>query len=55
MTDFVWEKQKFTDEEINELSDWLQDLTIHQLMFIKEQYILWLSSKAQEQGCVHVQ
>lgn len=48
-------KQAYSDEEINELAEWLEDLTLKQAFFIKESYEAMLSMKAQEAGCGYVQ
>lgn len=30
--------QEYTDEQINDLADWLEDLTLKQAFFLKETY-----------------
>lgn len=47
-------KEIFTDEEINEIADWLESLTIQQLFFLKESYEALLQSYAHEAGSSHV-
>lgn len=48
-------KDAYTDEEINELAEWLEDLTLKQAFFIKESYEAMLKMKAQETGSGYVQ
>lgn len=49
-----WEKTIFTDEEINKLADWYEDLTIAQLQFLKQSYTAMLQAQAKEIGQEHV-
>lgn len=51
------DKRVYTDKEINDLADWYQDLTIAQLMYIKEAYQQSLLIQAQEiqRGVMYVQ
>ncbi len=46
---------KYSDEEINELADWLEDLTLKQAFFLKESYEGYLIQQSQAAGCVYVQ
>ncbi len=47
---FMWEKEQtgesYSDDQINELSEWLDDLTLKQVFFIKESYEGLLKSQA---------
>lgn len=47
----------YSDQEINDLADWFQDLTIRQLFFLKDSYEAMLVIQAQGiqgQGNIHV-
>lgn len=48
-------KNAYSDEEINELAEWLEDLTLKQAFFLKESYEAMLRFKAAEigNGMVH--
>ncbi len=48
------EKDSYTDQEINELAEWLEDLTLKQVFFLKQSYDGYLKAQAQESGCAHV-
>lgn len=48
-------KTKYTDEEVNELAEWLEDLTLKQAFFLKESYEAYLNAQAQGHGSQHVQ
>lgn len=45
-----WEKEIYTDDEINKLAEWFQDLTVAQLSFLKESYATMLQAQAHEVG-----
>lgn len=45
----------YTDEEINELAEWFQALTISQLDFLKHSYDAMLELQAKEHGNGFVQ
>lgn len=40
---------EYTDQEINELAEWLEDLTLKQAFFLKESYEAHLSMSAYAQ------
>lgn len=42
-------KSEYSDQEINEIADWLADLTLKQAFFLKESYEAMLF--AQSQAC----
>lgn len=42
-------KNEYTDDEVNELAEWLEDLTIRQAFFLKDCYENYL--KAQAKSC----
>lgn len=44
------EKTIYTDEEVNELAEWLQDLTLKQAFFLKESYEGYLNQQATSCG-----
>jgi cytochrome c553 len=46
-----WVKAEFTDQQINELAEWFQDLRIEQAFFLKESYEAMLKQCARE--CDH--
>jgi hypothetical protein len=48
------EKQVYTDDEINELAEWLEELTLRQAFFIKNSYEGFLKAQAQTCGDSHV-
>ncbi len=43
-------KQSYTDKEINELAEWMDDLTLKQAFFIKDSYEAMLQMNAIEYG-----
>jgi hypothetical protein len=45
-----WEREVYTDDEINKLAEWFQDLTVAQLSFLKESYATMLQAQARECG-----
>ncbi len=47
--------EKYSDEEINDLADWLEDLTLKQAFFLKESYEGYLVQQSQSAGCAYVQ
>lgn len=48
------EPDVYTDEEINELAEWLEDLTLRQAFFLKESYEQLLQAQAHEVGQAYV-
>ena len=48
------ETPEFSDKEINEIADWLQELTLPQLSFLMKSYEELLKAQAREQGHEHV-
>lgn len=48
------EKKRYSDKELNELAEWLQDLSLDQAFFIKQSYEGFLKAQAQTSGCEHV-
>ncbi len=46
----TWEQDELSDQEINELADWYESLTIAQLAFIKASYLSMLDGHAHEIG-----
>lgn len=48
------EKESYTDEEINDLAEWLEDLTLRQAFFLKDSYEGFLNAQATESGNTHV-
>lgn len=57
--DFMTEKEEakhsYSDEEINELAEWMGDLTIKQLFFLKESYEAHKQINAEALGFEYVQ
>lgn len=49
------ELDSYTDEEVNELAEWIEDLTIKQAFFLKEHYELLLNHHARQAGSNYVQ
>lgn len=43
-------KESYTDEEINELAEWLDDLTLKQAFFLKESFQAYLDYNAKSHG-----
>lgn len=41
------EQEEYSDEEVNELAEWLQDLSIKQAFFLKESYEAYLNQQIQ--------
>ena len=48
-------RKTYTDQEINELAEWLQSLTIAQLDFLKQSYDAMLDVQAKAYGNGYVQ
>ena len=48
------EQTAYTDEEINELSEWLEELTLKQVFFLKDSYEAYLNQQAQACEAQHV-
>lgn len=48
------DKDTYTDQEINDLAEWLEELTLKQAFFLKESYESYLVTMAHETGCMHV-
>lgn len=48
------EKIAYTDEEINELAEWLEDLTLKQAFFLKESFQAYLVHNANSHGQEYV-
>ncbi len=46
----VTKPEIYTDQEINEIAEWAQDLTLKQLFFLKESYESMLKIQAYEFG-----
>lgn len=44
------EERHFTDKEINDVSEWLNDLTFQQLLYLKKTYEDYLKYQASECG-----
>ena len=44
-----------TDEEVNEIAEWLESLSMVQLMFIKKSYEALLQLRSTETGNMYVQ
>lgn len=42
------EQETYSDEEVNELAEWFEDLTLRQAFFLKESYEGFLSAQAKE-------
>lgn len=47
------EKTEYTDEEINELAEWFEELTLKQAFFLKDSFAGYMTAKAQEHGQEH--
>lgn len=47
-------KDSYTDEEVNELAEWFQEITIKQAFFLKETYERHLEMQSHECGHLHV-
>lgn len=43
-------EEAYTDEEINELASWFEDLTIKQLFFLKYSYEALMALEAEQVG-----
>ena len=50
----AWEKEIYSDEEINQIASWFQELTIAQLSFLKDSYQDMLQAQAHEIGQAYV-
>lgn len=50
----AWEKEIYSDEEINKLAEWIEELTIAQISFLKESYASMLQAQAHEIGQAYV-
>lgn len=51
----ITEKPKgFTDKEINEMSEWLNDLSLQQLFFLKSSYEAFLAMELVHMESPHV-
>lgn len=48
------QKQAYTDDEINALADWASDLTIEQLMFLKDCHEQMMAMQLLESGQKYV-
>lgn len=50
-------KDRYTDEEINELAEWLENLSLKQTFFLKESYEAYLEAQCHSvpQGQIYVQ
>lgn len=46
---------EYTDDEINELAEWIESLRIEQIFFLKLQYEAMLNAQAQGCGSDYVQ
>lgn len=46
--------ENYTDEEINELAEWLEELTLKQAFFLKESYEAFLKMKTAHEADTHV-
>lgn len=44
------QQDSYTDDEINELAEWLEDLTLKQAFFLKDSYEAMLNAQSQEHG-----
>lgn len=42
------DKNSYSDEEINELAEWFEELTLRQAFFLKDSYEGYLKAQAQE-------
>lgn len=51
---FTTQDDIYSDEDINELSEWLEDLTLKQIFFLKESYEIMLKQFAMECGSQYV-
>lgn len=49
-----WGPDEYTDAQVNELAEWIEDLTFRQLFFLKETYGAYLNGQAMEVGNNHV-
>lgn len=47
-------KRTYTNEQINELADWVNNLTIDQLLFLKDSYENFMAIQLAQEGCTHV-
>ncbi len=50
----TWEREIYTDDEINKLAEWFQELTVAQLSFLKASYATMLQAQAEECGQAYV-
>lgn len=41
------DKDKYSDQEVNELAEWLEDLSLDQAFFLKESYEAYLLQQTQ--------
>ena len=44
------EKTTYTDQEINELAEWVNDLTIEQIFFLKKTYQTFVAELLAQEG-----
>ncbi len=44
------DKSSYSDDEINELAEWLDDLTLRQAFYLKESFEAFLQMQAHEYG-----
>lgn len=49
------EREVYSYEEVNELAEWIQDLTLKQAFFLKESYEAYLNAQINECGSTYVQ
>lgn len=46
--------ENYTNDEINELAEWLEDLTLKEAFFLKESYESFLKLKTAHEVDIHV-
>lgn len=55
----IWEsdrtKESYTDDEVNELAEWFDELTLRQAFFLKQSYEGYLCSQSHSCGNGYVQ
>lgn len=48
------EAENYTDAEVNELAEWLEELTLKQCFFLKESFENYINMKQMHEADIHV-
>lgn len=54
MMEYLESKRVLSEKELEELSKWIEDLTIDQMQFLKDSYVALLEAQAHEAGHYYV-